>query len=481
MPISPKSKTYLYVTHALQAFGDRSWQFAVPILFVVIWDGTLLPVAVFNLNLYLAALVLSPIAGSWLDRTDRLLAIKMAIVGQNFATILTSVFLLSILRLVSQNGSLDKANTVVWTFPLILHFIGLLACAVVAEIMGMLSTVSLEKDWVVVLAEDDHSELSALNKRMRQIDLVCKFGSPLVFGVVVELAKTSRKNEVVVGASIIILWNALTLFPEYYTAREIYVNSSRLQQPKTTPHIKTQITDLESLLGAWRRYARHSLFVPSLGYCLLYLTVLDGSTMMTAYLEWIGTPESVMGLSRGVGALFGLFGTFIFPFVLDYFRGSIVKTAMICLVLFWLLISPPPLNFLSNLSASHKQEVSSAYVLMVSVAISRLGLWSFDLAHTQLVQENVEEASRGVFNSCQTATYQCCYVILAVCSIGLSDPQQFPLLTFLSFAGVSLALLLYVPWGFHFILTSVRSVTNEPLFPSNSPKNKGYSSISSNN
>lgn len=44
-----------------------------------------------------------------------------------------------------------------------------------------------------------------------------------------------------------------------------------------------------------------------------YFTVLSFGMLMTAYLKWAGMPESILGVTRGIGAGFGITATFVFP------------------------------------------------------------------------------------------------------------------------------------------------------------------------
>jgi iron-regulated transporter 1 len=68
---------YIYVSHALSAFGDRMWQFAIPILFMEVWDDTLFPSAVFTFATYLAGFFMMPYVGDWVDRSPRLHVVKV--------------------------------------------------------------------------------------------------------------------------------------------------------------------------------------------------------------------------------------------------------------------------------------------------------------------------------------------------------------------------------------------------------------------
>ncbi|WJZ91289.1 hypothetical protein VitviT2T_010376 [Vitis vinifera] len=86
--------------------------------------------------------------------------------------------------------------------------------------------------------------------------------------------------------------------------------------------------------------------------------------------------------------------------------------------------------------------IISAYLPMVGVATSRLGLWMFDLSVTQQMQDvflNQICVVGGVQNSLQSYLDLMAYVM----GIIISNPQDFWKLTLLSFSAVTVAALLY--------------------------------------
>ena len=82
--------THLYASHFLSAFGDRLWQFAIPVLFMEIWDQTLLPSAIFSFAIYSSSLLFMPAIGTWVDRSPRLPMIRTSILVQNVSIFVSS-------------------------------------------------------------------------------------------------------------------------------------------------------------------------------------------------------------------------------------------------------------------------------------------------------------------------------------------------------------------------------------------------------
>ena len=99
--------------------------------------------------------------------------------------------------------------------------------------------------------------------------------------------------------------------------------------------------------------------------------------------------------------------------------------------------SPPP-------SASG---VSVALVLMlIGVIGARTGLWMFDLAVSQLVQETVLEEERGVVSGVINAMTSLMDMLHYVLVIAAPRPEQFNILTFISVAMVTIGALLYASY-----------------------------------
>jgi hypothetical protein len=63
----------LFASHFLSAWGDRMWQFAVPLLFMEMFVDNLAPTAVYALVVYLACVQFMPSVGSWVDKKPRLM------------------------------------------------------------------------------------------------------------------------------------------------------------------------------------------------------------------------------------------------------------------------------------------------------------------------------------------------------------------------------------------------------------------------
>ena len=128
----------LAISHLLSAWGDRMWQFAVPILMMHIFKDTLLPSALFALVQYLGCVVLMPRAGAWIDEAYRLPLMRAAIAVENVCVLLTCVTLASmVLRQgPGAGGKVDGAFAA--------SFGALLVLGIAGEVMNQVQTIALE-------------------------------------------------------------------------------------------------------------------------------------------------------------------------------------------------------------------------------------------------------------------------------------------------------------------------------------------------
>lgn len=98
--------------------------------------------------------------------------------------------------------------------------------------------------------------------------------------------------------------------------------------------------------------------------------------------------------------------------------------------------TPPP--------ASQEPQINVAVILLLMGVVGcRIGLWTFDLAVQQLVQEKVIEEERGVVGGVMNAMNSIMDMLHYVLVIAAPRPEHFGWLTLISVAMVTLGLVLY--------------------------------------
>ncbi|EDO43654.1 predicted protein, partial [Nematostella vectensis] len=334
--------------------GDRMWEFAVALYLVELTPGSLRLTAIFQLTRTLCTILLGPYVGAWVDANPRLKVAQRSLVAQNLAVAASALILLLILSVKLFHG----------LFVLLVGLAIFVACFSV--LAGIATKIAVQKDWVVVICQGDKSLLAGTNAIMRRIDLVCKILAPALVGQVMTYVSKSA------GVILIASWNVLSVFVEYFMLLRVYHSVPSLahkkidkkltqqenpqesqeeirgsrdrlvfmeteggdsealvsrpgsalpQSPQTSrpkpgiiQRLKTRITTTKSV---WQVYMRQEVARPGVALAILYFTVISFGSVTTGYLYTQNLSESLLSILRGVGALFGIAATFVFPKLRD--------------------------------------------------------------------------------------------------------------------------------------------------------------------
>ena len=156
---------------------------------------------------------------------------------------------------------------------------------------------------------------------------------------------------------------------------------------------------------------------------------------MTAYLVWRGMRLETVGVWRGVSSAVGLMGTFAYSFSMKHF--SVETTGMWSIAFQFLCLS------VSYFSLFEGDYLTSLSMLIGGVCASRVGLWVFDIAVTQLFQEYIPGDVRGVVGGVQQSLNASFGLFAYILGIIIPDPRDFPIYVAAGYGSVGVAMLLY--------------------------------------
>ncbi|NXS69623.1 S40A1 protein, partial [Pandion haliaetus] len=248
----------------------------------------------------------------------------------------------------------------------------------------------------------------------------------------------------------------------------------------------------------WVAYYNQPVFLAGMGLAFLYMTVLGFDCITTGYAYTQGLSGSVLSLLMGASAVTGIMGTVAFTWLRR--KCGLVRTGLIsgvaqfaCLVLcaisvfmpgspLDLTVSPfadisarlfeseplptiaspedkPEMVFATGMTnllngsiipANSDPEMSPEPVPLISVSLlfagviaARVGLWSFDLTVTQLLQENVVESERGIINGVQNSMNYLLDLLHFIMVILAPNPEAFGLLVLISVSFVAMGHIMY--------------------------------------
>jgi iron-regulated transporter 1 len=232
------------------------------------------------------------------------------------------------------------------------------------------------------------------------------------------------------------------------------------------------------LVNGWKIYRKQKAFRAGLSLAALYLTVLGFNSVTNGYLYTQGLTVWQVSIAQAVAASLGITGTLIYPKLRR--AVGLVRAGLIAITWEWITLLLPAAsvfapgnptsgvvhhetcqstsndnNFTTPQTNStipptphYASPISIAMILLLSGTLaSRIGLWAFDCASTQIFQETVPTNERGIVGGVQNVLNYNMDMLHFVLVIVMPYPRQFGYLVLVSVAMVALGLLLYVSFS----------------------------------
>jgi len=493
----------VYGAHTLSTWGDNMWWFAGGCYMLELKSDNLRLTATYGLVIAASVIIFGASVGRWIDRTKRLTAAKTFLLVQNLCVSLCALLLAGFIGYRDQVPAeyLEVATVLVSIFSILFASLARLASSGV--------NIIIQKDWIVVIAENDTDRLAKMNSILRTIELTTYMLAPAAAGLLF-----THLGFVVTGI-VIAAWNIVSVSLEYLLLLLIYRKYPKLASFKASEDTDTASEDSEGgqhgnpmkeALAGWRIYLNHPVRNAGLGLAFLFLTVLGFDNITYGFCLLQGVPHAALGILVGVSALVGVLGSLSYPPIRA--RVGLERTGLMGM---FLLIScsslavlstflpGSPMNFQSlvypglsennnnntkysaaNNSAgaattqleeqtltfqAYWQSYGSVSVFLAGIILARYGLWIVDLTINQILQERVAEDRRGVVNGVQDSINNTFDLLKCVFVILLPSEETFALLIFISFASINFGWLMYALYSrsqrghlFHFCrLVSVMS------------------------
>jgi iron-regulated transporter 1 len=378
----PAELLKLYISHFLSTWNSRTFEFAAVLFLAAIFPGTLLYASSYALIRALGATLLSSRIGLYVDKTDRLVAIRNSIIWQRIPVAFSCVVFLFLLA--NPNSVL-----VFWVcFPLVV----ILSC--IEKLASITNTVSVERDWTVIISESTETPLQNLNSVLRRIDLLCKLVAPVLISFVF-----SYSNKVAIV--VVMVMSSSSSLVEYMAIARVYYAIPHLAKPGlcaiidelpgpnsavSSPIIPRNnnlsiMTWVMSALEPWIDYINSPVFLASFSLSLLYLTVLSTGAQFQTYMLSAGYSPISVSLLRVTAVVSELGATCLAPVLMN--RIGTIRTGLwsINWQVTWLAMA-----VIAFVCFDDVPMVAGAG-LTAGIVVSRMGLWGFDLSVQSIVQE----------------------------------------------------------------------------------------------
>lgn len=222
----------------------------------------------------------------------------------------------------------------------------LLLLGMVEKASRMTNILSMERDWVPILANTKGTsyDLTHMNTAMRRIDITCKFLAPLVISGVVASVEPTRA---VVAIAIV---SSVSLVVECWIVMMVWRHNGRLQSGKNHTHDRfddaiswkpsksagfadMMLSKGYRLLESWRQVARANVdgihyyfstivWLPSVCVAVLHGSVLAWSGTLITWLLNEHFSVSEITIAKAVGAVFEIGSTLAFPWAVEMLLRS---------------------------------------------------------------------------------------------------------------------------------------------------------------
>uniref|UniRef100_A0A4W4HDD2 Solute carrier family 40 member n=1 Tax=Electrophorus electricus TaxID=8005 RepID=A0A4W4HDD2_ELEEL len=478
------SKFLIYLGHALSTWGDRMWNFAVAVFLVELYGNSLLLTAVYGLVIAGSVLLLGAIIGDWVDKNPRLRVAQTSLIVQNSAVILCGILLMVVFQYKEQLTILYNGWLLTSCYILVITI------ANIANLASTAMSITIQRDWVVVVAGDDSSGLADMNATVRIIDQLTNILAPMLVGQIMAFGSHF------VGCGFISGWNLFSMCLEYFLLWKVYrmtpalaikagqketddqemkqLNVQRELENGEVPAEGSQLMNeaviakqdteknssccyqvtqpLHTLRSGWVAYYNQSIFLAGMALAFLYMTVLGFDCITTGYAYTQGLNGSVLSLLMGASAVSGIAGTVAFTWAM--ISQLLGDSAALPEAPTMTSLATTAAQGMLNISSMETEEVPhiesymSVSLLFAGVIAARIGLWSFDLTVTQLIQENVAEAERGVINGVQNSMNYLLDLLHFIMVILAPNPEAFGLLVILSVSFVAMGHMMYFRFAF---------------------------------
>ncbi|KAF9571744.1 hypothetical protein EC968_000190 [Mortierella alpina] len=402
----------LYISHFLTSWVDRSFEFASYLLIAKVFTSSLLQSSLYGLITTLAALVFSNRIGNWINILSRIQTYRITLLTQKLSIILST--LLFYVLDVS-----DNKRTLLYAFIIVL------GCTLKLAFIG--NSIAIEKDWAMVISE---GHIEQLLPTMRRIDLICKTLSPILIGPL--LLAPSWVVAVVTSA-----WTVTSTILEYILISQIHRDVPELSS--RAPHNSTAAPGAEeeaTVEVTAREYLSHKTFLATLALGMLYMNVLSFGGTMTSYLVLIGYNSGLLGVMKAVCGIMGVAGTYLMPLCAK--KVGTVRTGLWSI---WQLALT--LAIVVVALTSRQTSTAAAILLFGGMALSRLGLWMFDIAENLILQNYTEPIHITSIAGWQYSLCNLFDLLQFALTIAVSDPAQFIIPASISLSATVGAALIY--------------------------------------
>ncbi|URE31382.1 Ferroportin1 (FPN1) [Musa troglodytarum] len=404
-------------THPASLYVEQLWNFVWPAA-VAIVHPSLLPVAVVGFFTKLAIFVGGPLVGKLMDCFPRVPAYHSLNVIQTAAQLLSASMIIYALNNTIMQSSTSSIILQPW-------FMVLVVAGAIERLAGLALGVTMERDWVVMLAGRNRPvALAQANSVLSRVDLLCEIAGASLFGILLSKYNPVTCLKLACGLTISVQPILVILGHVINSLSSGVLDCSRSGiKPVGSSSLfdarKIVENGLDAFGHGWKEYKHQPVLPASLAYVLLYFNIaLAPGAIMTAFLVHHGINPSIIGGFSGLCSIMGFAATFM--------SASLAGAAGLIFQAFLLTLA------VSVYWAGSITQQARLLIFLSLIVVSRLGHMSYDVVGTQILQTGVPAAKANLIGITEVSMASLAELLMFGVAIIANDVSHFGFLATLS-------------------------------------------------
>ncbi|XP_034707733.1 solute carrier family 40 member 3, chloroplastic isoform X1 [Vitis riparia] len=425
-PAHPAGLYALYASSFAGGLVEQLWNFAWPAA-IALLHPSLQPVAVIGFFTKLAVVVGGPLVGQLMDYFPRVPAYNCLNLVQATAHLLSVAMIIRAHTVPSTLASSVLLRP--WFFVLVL-------AGSVERLSGLALGVTVERDWIVLLAGPNRPiALAEANAVLNRIDLVCEIAGASLFGILLSKYDIMTCLKFTAG---LMTWTVPVVLVLTWLTNKL--SSGVLNRTKSHDAEVTVKIGVGAIKHGWMEYLQQPVLPASLAYVLLYFNVLMPGGLMTAFLTQRGLNPSIVGGFSGLCAFMGVAATFISANLVR--RLGMLKAGAAGLIFQTFLLTIAVAVYWSG---SLSQQTPLLFFLCL-IVLSRLGHMSYDVVGTQILQTGIPSSKANLIGTTEASVASLAELVMLGVAIIANDVSHFGFLAMLSLFSAVGAAWMFCHW-----------------------------------
>ena len=327
----------LYLNHALSTWNARSYEFAAVLFTQSAYPDGLRAASLIGISSSLATVFFASSIGRWIDQGSSRLKTLLATICTNRLAA-ASACLLWFFIVDDQHGPNAEEEVESWWYTLkTTLFSTLLVLGIAENLSRKANVISIERDWVPVLAKTTAAtgySLTHVNAMMSRIDILCKLVAPIAVSAFFSIVSTR------VGVIAVLVTNGFSFIAEVWSARLLWEQCPELAERKEpsnsgihsfgsspSSRLSMRPMSLYSFVSDYFKgflvYFHSDIWLPSLAMCVTHASILSVTGVTIVFLLDAGYSLRLITAVEALSAIFELASTLIYPFAVKKLARSL--------------------------------------------------------------------------------------------------------------------------------------------------------------